>query len=111
MSYIHKEINGADVVDLDGSIDLYSAPPVKKFLKSLLRNDNKKIIISLEKVTFLDSSGLGMLVNLFFECKQLEIGIKLANVSAEAKNVFRQTKMENNFEIYESLEEALASFL
>ncbi len=110
MSYIHKEVNGVDLVELDGAIDLYSAPPVKKFLKSLLKNDNKKIVISLEKVTFLDSSGLGMLVNLFFECKQHEIGIKLANVSVEARNVFRQTKMENNFEIFNSVNEALASF-
>ncbi len=110
MSYIHKEINGVDVVELDGPIDLYSAPPVKKSLKALLKSENKKIVISLEKVTFLDSSGLGMLVNLFFECKQREIGIKLANVSAEARNVFRQTKMENNFEIFNSVSEAIASF-
>ena len=110
MSYIHIEINSVDVVELEESIDLYSAPPIKKFLKTLVLNKNKKIVISLEKVTFLDSSGLGMLVNLFFECKQREVQIKLAKVSAEARNIFRQTKMENNFEIFETVNEAIASF-
>lgn len=109
MSYTHKEMNGVDVVELEDSIDLYSAPPIKKFLKTLLVSKNKKIVISLEKVTFLDSSGLGMLVNLFFECKQRDVIIKLANVSAEAGNIFRQTKMEKNFEIYKTVSEAIAS--
>jgi len=110
MSYIHTEINSVDVVELIEAIDLYSAPPIKKFLKSLLKSENKKILISLEKVTFIDSSGLGMLVNLFFDCQQRDIQIKLANVSAEAKNVLRQTKMERNFEIFDTVNEALASF-
>ncbi|MBK8395834.1 MAG: STAS domain-containing protein [Leptospiraceae bacterium] len=110
MSYIHKEVNGVDVVELIEAIDLYSAPPIKKFLRTLLKSENKKIIISLEKVTFIDSSGLGMLVNLLFECQQREIRIKLANVSLESKNVFRQTKMQSNFEIFDTVNEALASF-
>lgn len=42
MSYIHNEINSVDVVELEESIDLYSAPPIKKFLKTLVLNKNKK---------------------------------------------------------------------
>lgn len=110
MSYVHKEVNGVDLVELEESIDLYSAPPIKKFLRTLLKSENKKILISMERVSFIDSSGLGMLVNLFFECKQRDIRVKLASVSAEARNVFKQTKMESNFEMFDTVNEAMASF-
>ena len=43
MSYIHKEVNGIDILALEDSIDLYSTPPIKKFVKTLLRGNEKKI--------------------------------------------------------------------
>ncbi len=110
MSYIHKVINGIDVVELEESIDLYSTPMIKKFAKTLLTDPDRKIIVSLEKVTFIDSSGLGMLVNLFFECKQKEIPIRLTKLSEKAKKIFTISKLNENYEIYETLEDAIQSF-
>lgn len=110
MSYIHTEMDGVDVLSLADSIDLYSTPHIKKIIKNLLRNANCKIVLSMEKVTFIDSSGLGMLVNLFFESKQKGIRIKLANMSPEAKRIFVITKLIQNYEIYDTLEDAIKSF-
>ena len=110
MSYIHKEVNGIDILALEDSIDLYSTPPIKKFAKTLLRGPDGKIIITMEKVTFIDSSGLGMLVNLFFECKQKGIRVKLADMSSEAKRILTITKLTQNYEIHETLEDAINSF-
>ena len=109
MNYTHTEVNGFDVLDLIGSIDLYSTPVIKKFAKTLLNNPEKKLIISLERVTFLDSSGLGMLANLFFECKQKSIPIFLVNLSPAAKRILTLTKMNNSYQIYESIEDAMQS--
>ncbi|MBP7281414.1 MAG: STAS domain-containing protein [Leptospiraceae bacterium] len=109
MSYSHKQVNGIDILTLEGSIDLYSTPLIKKFAKSLVKSPDKKIIITMESVTFIDSSGLGMLVNLFFECKQKGVGIKLASLSSEAKRIFSITKLTQNYEIYDSLESAIES--
>ncbi|MBK8395930.1 MAG: STAS domain-containing protein [Leptospiraceae bacterium] len=110
MSYVHREENGVDILSLEGSIDLYSTPLIKKFAKSLLKSVNSKIIISMENVTFVDSSGLGMVVNLFFECKQKGIEIKLASLSKEAKRVFAVTKLSQNYAFYESIQDAIYSF-
>ncbi|MBP7281410.1 MAG: STAS domain-containing protein [Leptospiraceae bacterium] len=110
MSYTHRVVSGVDVIELEDAIDLYSTPPIKKFLKTLIKDENKKIVISLEKVNFLDSSGLGMLVNLFFECRERKIRIKLAKVSLAAMNILRQSKTEGNFEIVSSVEYAIESF-
>ncbi len=110
MSYIHRTIGNIDVIELEDSIDLYTAPNVKKFAKTLLTKVNSKIILSLEKVTFIDSSGMGMLVNLFFECKQRGIPIKMANLSLKAKKIFSISKLNQNYEVFETIEDACQSF-
>ncbi len=109
MSYSHKLINGIDLVTLDGAIDLYCTPEVKKFCRTLLKNENKKIIIAFNNVNYIDSSGLGMLTNLHFECKQQGIKLKLASPSPESAKIFSLTKMDLTFDIYESVEDALAA--
>lgn len=110
MAYSHRVVSGIDIVDIQDSMDLYSVPELKKFCRNLTHKEGIKILLVLSKVHFLDSSGLGMLTNLFFECQQKGIPLKLANLSAEAKRLFVLTKLENNFHIYETEEDAIKSF-
>ena len=110
MSYSHKVVVGVDVVELDEQIDLYTVPEVKKFCKSLLAKENKKVIISLEKVGFIDSSGLGMLLNLKHEASTGNVGFKLAALSPEVSKTFSMTKFHDNFEIFGTVNEAIRSF-
>ena len=88
---------------------MYCTPHIKKLSRSLLKNENKKIILMMEKVDYIDSSGLGMLTNLHFECKQQDIKLKLAKLSNECEKIFSLTKMNRMFEIYASLEDAIAA--
>lgn len=110
MGYAHKVVAGVEVVLLDDSVNLYSVPELKKFCKELLKKDSKRIVISLEKVKFIDSSGLGMLMNLSYDCKQSNVGLKLANMSVEAERLFNLTKMFESFEIFPTVNEAIRSF-
>lgn len=110
MAYSHRVVSGIDIVSIEDSMDLYSVPELKKFCRSLARNENSKIVLVLQKVHFMDSSGLGMLTNLFFECQQKGIPLKLANLSAEAKRMFALTKLEKSFRLYSTEEEAIRDF-
>jgi anti-sigma B factor antagonist len=110
MGYAHKVVVGVDVVELDDAVDLYSVPELKKFCRDLIKKENKKIVLGMEKLKFIDSSGLGMLVNLSHECKQNGVGLKIANMSIEAERTFNLTKMQDNFEIYKTINEAIRSF-
>ena len=110
MSYVHRKVVGVDVIELDESIDLYSVPELKKFCKELLKKESKRIVFNMEKLKFIDSSGLGMLVNLSHECKQTDVALKLASMSVEAERTFSLTKMQNNFEIFPTVNEAIRSF-
>jgi anti-sigma B factor antagonist len=110
MSYVHKTVVGVDVVELEDSVDLYSVTDLKSFCKELMKNGNKKIVLGMEKLKFIDSSGLGMLLNLGYECKEKGVGLKIASLSAEADKTFKFTKMHEKFEIFGSVNEAIRSF-
>lgn len=110
MAYSHRLVSGIDIVDISDSMDLYSVPELKKFCKNLTHKEGVKILLTLEKVHFLDSSGLGMLTNLYFECQQKGIPLKLARLSAEAKRLFVLTKLEQSIPIYETEEDAISRY-
>ncbi len=110
MSYNHKTLVGVDIVEFEENMDLYSVPEVKKFCKELLTKGTKKLLVNLEKVTYMDSSALGMLINLRHECNEKNVTLKLAALTEECKKLFDLTKMQNNFEIFETVNEAIRSF-
>ena len=110
MAYSHSLVSGIDIVYVEDSMDLYSVPALKKFCKTLIKDENTKIILVLKKVHFLDSSGLGMLTNIFFECQQKGIPLKFANLSSEVKRMFALTKLDKSLRIYETEEEAISDF-
>ena len=110
MAYSHKVVSGIDIVEISDSMDLYSVPELKKFCRTLTHKEDTKILLVLERVHFMDSSGLGMLTNLFFECQQKKIPLKLACLSAEVKRLFILTKLDNTFSLYATEEEAVKRF-
>ena len=110
MSYNHKTLLGIDIVEFEENMDLYSVPEVKKFCKELLTKGSKKLLVNLEKVKFMDSSALGMLINLRHECNERNVKLKLAALTEECKKLFDLTKMQNNFEIHDTVNEAVRAF-
>ena len=71
---------------------------------------HKNIIFDMKQMAHIDSSGLGALVSLL-QCVNSNGGvIKLANLQSRPRIVFDITKVYRVFEIYDSVEDALASF-
>ena len=110
MAFSHRIIGGVNIVSIENSMDLYSVPELKKFCKILTRSENSKILFNLKKVHFIDSSGLGFLTNLFFECQQKGISIKFADLSDEVKRLFALTKLDLIFNLYDSEGSAIQDF-
>lgn len=110
MGYSHKVIVGVDLVEFTDSMDLYSVPDMKRIFKELIKKENKRILISMEKLKFIDSSGLGMLANLSHECKQNGVKLILAALSPEIDKIFSTTKFKENFEVYPTINEAIRAF-
>jgi len=58
----HYNKDGIEVVTVEGEIDIHTAPRLRELLIDLLSKNNYQLVVNMEKVEFLDSTGLGVLV-------------------------------------------------
>ena len=110
MEITKRENNGVAILDINGEIDLYNAPEIKEIINSLISEQKTNVIINLEKVSYIDSSGIGALISSLSNLKKYQGGLKIINVFASVRKVFELTKLTSFFEIYDSEEEALKAF-
>jgi len=98
------------ICNLDGDIDINSSPDIRKVFEDITNAKEKKILINLEKVPYVDSSGLATLVEVLKKSKSYAGKLKLSNLSDKVKGLFEITKLEKLFEIYDSADQAVADF-
>ena len=58
----HHAQDGIEVIDVQGEIDIYTAPRLRELLINLVSKGSYQLVVNLDKVGFLDSTGLGVLV-------------------------------------------------
>ena len=108
---INRRENGEIVVlVISGEIDLYNAPEIKDTINQLTEEQKYNVIINLEKVSYIDSSGIGALISSLSSLKKYQGGLKIINVYASVRKVFELTKLTSFFEIFDSEDDAVASF-
>ena len=98
------------IVDVSGEIDLYNAPEIKEAIKEQMDNKKKKVIINLEKVNYIDSSGIGALISSLSNLRKVGGDLKLLHVYDSVKKVLELTKLTSFFGIYDNEEKAIAAF-
>ena len=57
-----EELGACSVINVHGDIDVYSSPKVKETINALIEKEAYKIIINLEDIRYIDSTGLGVLI-------------------------------------------------
>lgn len=75
-----------------------------------LLSDRQAILLNLEGVTFLDSSGLGSIVRAFNNARQARVDFKLSNLPPHVRRILKVTCLEKVFDTHETEEAALESF-
>ena len=95
------------VLALEGAVDIHAAPEFKALLLASVERGKRQVIVDLTKVTFLDSSGLGVLVS---GSKQAQKG-SLAIVCDDEPmmNVFAMVGVDRIFAVFASRAAALAA--
>jgi anti-sigma B factor antagonist len=108
-----KESQQGSVTVLHLKGDLLGGTDIQEFkdkLKSLLDGDKKNILLDLADVTYINSSGIGMLIAGMTTVVQAGGKYKVANIEKNIKNVFVITNLIKVFETFDSLDKAVASF-
>jgi len=100
---------GRTVVEVSGEIDVYTAPRLRETLISLVDAGNYHLIVDMEGVEFLDSTGLGVLVGGLKRVRAHDGVIDLVCTQGRILRIFRITGLSKVFSIYDSVDDALAS--
>jgi len=102
---------GLCIVSPDGEVDVYTAPKLKETLARAIEDGCDRIIIDLDGVEFMDSSGLGALVSGLRSVKEKNGFMVVTNPREAILKVLKITGLDKSFPIYGSLEEARAQLL
>ena len=94
-------------INIEGEIDVYTSPKVKEALNDLIQKGNNNIIVNLEGVSYIDSTGLGVLIGALKRVKENNGDIKLVCTNLQIKKIFDITGLVKIFELYDSEELAL----
>jgi anti-sigma B factor antagonist len=78
----------------------------KNFLKQLVLTTNA-VVINLENVTYIDSSGLSVLISTYTSAKQRATVMRLAGVNTSIRDLFRITKLLEVFDIHDTVYKAV----
>ena len=93
------------VFTFKGQLDAFSEKQFKTFVANNIKNENS-LIIDLTKIDFLDSSGLGALVQTFKECKKLKLGFSVVGNSRVAQTI-KLVRLGDFLNLKSTLEDAL----
>jgi anti-sigma B factor antagonist len=96
------------VLAVSGEVDVYSAPRLRERLVELVSQGSRHIVVNLEGVDFLDSTGLGVLVGGLKRARSNGGDLTLVCSQSRILKVFEITGLTDVFRISATLEEALA---
>jgi anti-sigma B factor antagonist len=105
-----EDKNGIMVCYVDGEVNLNTSPQLKKAFDKIVETKAKKVVINFGSVSYIDSSGLATIVEIFKKLRAYGGALKLSDMSSKIKSLFEITKLEKLFDIVEKEEDALKGF-
>lgn len=97
------------VVAVTGEVDLFTAPQLKTAISDAMEGGRVRIVVDLSETTFLDSTGIGVLIGMFKRLRSRDGRLALVNTHPHIAKTFDLTGLDQLFTICRTREEALAA--
>lgn len=108
LSIAEEQRKDVTILKLSGRLVLgEESNELRSTIKRLVDSGDKKIIVDLSDVPYIDSAGLGTLVSAFASVTNSGGSMKLANISRKIHDILNITKLVTVFEVYDSVSAAL----
>ena len=101
---------GVTVLAPSGRLDVAGAPALKTAIADAVKNGPSRLVIDMEGVSFVDSSGLGSVIAGLKMVRTSQGDLRLAAPNQQVRVVLELTTLDRVFPYYASVEEALADF-
>jgi len=110
MSFSVKKAGDVTIFEVEGTLIVGNRQELKQKVLEELEAGAHKVLVDFEKTTYIDSSGLGVLVSLAKKIREGGGELRLANLNDDLQTLFELTKLDTLFQISESRDRALESF-
>ena len=104
-----REVNGYKVLDMTGEIDVYTAPQFKEAVNQIISAGQKDLIVNMERVTYMDSSGFGTLLSATKRLRPEGGTVNLVACNSAIDRMLRITQLNTVFGAFQTVGEAVAA--
>lgn len=104
-----RDAGAATVLEVGGEVDVYTAPKMREQIVDLVNAGRNHLIVDMEQVEFLDSTGLGVLVGGLKRVRAQDGSLQVVCTQERILKIFRITGLTKVFPIHSSVPEALAA--
>ena len=109
--YTEIEDNEIAIIRLSGDLVVSDIGKLRQEVHELIEKNIHKILLDFSDIDFIDSSGIGLLVEILKTLTKYDNGqLKLVSLNKQVKDVLKQIQLYSVFDIYEIEDEALESF-
>jgi anti-sigma B factor antagonist len=106
-----REKDGVTILDLKGKITIGTGDILlRNAVQDAINGGATKVIVNMADVTTIDSSGVGELVSAYTTAMNRGAKVKLANLPAKVQDILHITQLITVFDVFDSEDEAVASF-
>jgi anti-sigma B factor antagonist len=105
-----RQIGDVSVIDVSGKNPGQKAASIRDAIARLHSSGHFRIVLNLAELEYMDSSALGDLVSCNTRASQSGRPLKVAALTRRLKELLRVTRLAATFDVYETLDEAVASY-
>lgn len=107
---VHRASDGKGIITAEGEIDLGGAPRLREALSDVLAAGCTRLVMDLRKVTFIDSTGLGVIVGAGKKAAGLDGALRIVCDDKRMLRLLSLTGISRSFTVTATPEEALAGW-
>ncbi|MBA3273708.1 MAG: STAS domain-containing protein [Chthoniobacterales bacterium] len=97
-----------NVLPLEGEIDLHVSPTIAASLRTMVEQKPKYLVVDLSRVTYIDSSGLAVLIEAMQNVASYSGKFALSGLQDAVRPIFEIARLDQVFRIYDNVDAALA---
>lgn len=108
MNITEREQNGVVIFVLDGRVDSEGAVDLDLALQTAVTEERYKIVLDMSQVRYINSAGLRTLADILTQTKENDGYLRLVDLNPKVARVFQIIGFDNFFDIYDTVDEAIA---
>jgi anti-sigma B factor antagonist len=99
MKYTRTDTGEETVLSIDGTLDAVTAPDLRNVVDQLVNERRKVVVLELESLRLIDSSGVGVIVSLFKRVRAYGGQVRIQNLRDQPRAIFRLLRLDRVFPV------------